>query len=205
MQGYIINITPQKNEDIIVNILTPNKIKKLYRFYGARHSIIQLGKKIDFEAESNGVFMPKLRNITGLNFPWEKDINRLNIWQHYLQLLHKHFYDIEHLDLAYYNMLEHGANKLHQQNPIRVILEMYVALLNFEGRIPNLSQCFICNQDLPQNIALARAFLPAHTQCIHSPYVFEKQLVSNFFTQKTTLLFNDAQIQSLWQILTQGI
>ncbi|MCE3037453.1 recombination protein RecO [Helicobacter sp. faydin-H20] len=204
MQGYIINITPQKNEDIITTILTPTKIKKLYRFYGAKHSIIQLGKKIDFEVEYNGVFLPKLRNITGLNFPWERDINRLRIWQYYLQLLHKHFFDIEEIDKGYYQILDYGAGKLYHQNPIRVILEMYAMLLHLEGRVPN-SSCFICTSPLEDHIHLARAFLPAHTHCIHSPYVFNKDLILQYLHQKSTIFLNDTQIQHLWQILIQGI
>ncbi len=50
MQGYIIHITRVKDEDLIVTILTQNVIKTTYRFYGARHSSVHLGYKIDFES-----------------------------------------------------------------------------------------------------------------------------------------------------------
>lgn len=51
MQGYILSMQKTRNEDMIVKILTPMYIKTLYRFYGTRHSIINIGRKIDFEEE----------------------------------------------------------------------------------------------------------------------------------------------------------
>ena len=49
MQGYIIDIKPVKDDDLIVSILTENELLTTYRFYGARHSNINIGYKIDFE------------------------------------------------------------------------------------------------------------------------------------------------------------
>lgn len=53
MQGYIIDIKTVKDDDLIVSILTENHVYTTYRFYGARHSNINVGYKIDFELESN--------------------------------------------------------------------------------------------------------------------------------------------------------
>lgn len=205
MQGYIIHITPQKNEDIILSILTLQKIKKLYRFYGARHSILQLGKKIDFEVENNGIFMSKLRNITALNFLWERDLQRLQIWQRYIQLLFKHFEGIEEIDNFYFNMLEVGSAKLTLQNPYRVILEMYATLLKYEGRIPSFDTCFLCNHPLHQQITLTRSYLPTHTNCIPSTNIFPRDKIQYFLTQCSTIYLEDKEIYHLWQILLQGI
>lgn len=205
MQGYIIHITPQKNEDIILSILTPQKIKKLYRFYGARHSILQLGKKIDFEVENNGIFMPKLRNITALNFSWERDLQRLQIWQRYIQLLFKHFEGIEAIDNFYFNMLETGSAKLTLQNPYRVVLEMYASLLKYEGRIPSFDMCLLCAHPLQEQIALTRSFLPTHTNCIPSTNNFLIKNIQYFLTQCSTIYLEDKEIHHLWQILLQGI
>ena len=49
MQGYIIDIKPVKDDDLIVSILTENELLTTYRFYGARHSNINIGYKIELE------------------------------------------------------------------------------------------------------------------------------------------------------------
>lgn len=53
MQGYIIDIKNVKEDDLIVTVLAQEAIYTTYRFYGARHSTINIGYKIDFELESN--------------------------------------------------------------------------------------------------------------------------------------------------------
>ena len=52
MQGYIIDIKPVKDDDLIVTILAENELLTAYRFYGARHQTINIGYKIDFELEN---------------------------------------------------------------------------------------------------------------------------------------------------------
>ena len=42
MQGYIIDIKPVKDDDLIVSILTEHEVLTTYRFYGARHSNINI-------------------------------------------------------------------------------------------------------------------------------------------------------------------
>ena len=205
MQGYIIHIVPQKNEDIIVYILTSHKIKKLYRFYGARHSTIQLGKKIDFETEQNGVFLPKLRNITPINFKFEQNLERLYIWQRYSQLLHRHFLDIQDIDSFYFDCLDFGASKINYQNPMRVIIEMYIKLLNHEGRIPQLSHCFICSKPLDHQISLARAFLPAHTSCLNFNHHFNLQEIISLLKTHSSIHLDDQNILKLYKIIELGI
>jgi hypothetical protein len=49
MQGYIIDLKVVKDDDLIVTLLCENELITSYRFYGARHSNINIGYKIDFE------------------------------------------------------------------------------------------------------------------------------------------------------------
>ena len=77
MQGYILHKTSIKNQDLLLRVLTPNKLIELYRFYGMRHSIIDTGRKIDFDIQHNGYFIPKMRNILQLSYPWEKEYERV--------------------------------------------------------------------------------------------------------------------------------
>lgn len=146
MQGYIIWIQKQKSEDLIIQILTPTELKTLYRFYGARHSIIHLGRKIDFTQEHNGLFMPKLRNIMHLGFSWEREAERLYIWQRFTMLLHRHLRDISIIEEEYFRIVDSGAHRLSSQNPKRVALEMYAQILQLEGRNPLSQRCIICER-----------------------------------------------------------
>ncbi|MDL0081527.1 recombination protein RecO [Helicobacter sp. XJK30-2] len=146
MQGYILCVQKQKNEDVIVRILTQTHIATLYRFYGARHPIVHIGRKIDFTKEYNGTFMPKLRNVVHLGFAWERDVTRLYVWQHFIELLHQHLRDISSLEEQYFSILDSSAKRLASQNPKRVVLEAYAQILHLEGRIPPLSHCLICDQ-----------------------------------------------------------
>ena len=63
MQGYIIDIKPVKDDDLIVAILTEHEVLTTYRFYGARHSNINLGYKIDFELENTRANIPRLKDV----------------------------------------------------------------------------------------------------------------------------------------------
>ena len=42
MQGFIVNLNKVKEEDLIVTIVSRNSLDTLYRFYGARHGVINL-------------------------------------------------------------------------------------------------------------------------------------------------------------------
>jgi len=49
VRGFIINIRKAKNEDVIVTVLSNSNVNFYWRFFGARHSILQIGNLIDFE------------------------------------------------------------------------------------------------------------------------------------------------------------
>ncbi|WP_457594322.1 recombination protein RecO [Hydrogenimonas sp.] len=204
MQGYILDIKKAKNEDCIVSLLTPEKIKTLYRFYGARHPIVTTGYKIDFEAEIDSIqFMPKLRNITHLGYPWLSDIERLRVWQNFILLLYRHLKDVELPGPFYFEMLEHYASIWHLQNPKRSAVEAYLRLLEHEGRLHLPDSCFACGRKLEERIALIRAYLPAHPGCVIAPK-FEAKKVRKAMKSLSTIELDDEEVESLWLTLNEG-
>ena len=98
MQGYILKITKVKEEDCIVDILTRESLVKAYRFYGARHSNITQGYKIDFELISSMNFLPQLRGALHLGFEWLTQREKLLFWQQFIRLFHAHLKDAEFID-----------------------------------------------------------------------------------------------------------
>ena len=206
LQGFISGITKLKNEDIIVQIITQNKFLSLYRFYGLRHSIISIGRKIDFDIEYNGQFIPKLRNIMQLGFIWESDYTRLYYWQQFLKLLNAHLRDTEEISDFYFNLLNNGALFLNKQNPARVLIEMYVKLLHFEGRLNVDSNCFICGEELSYKIAVVRGFLCAHHSCIpNNIQVIDKDVFLEFIGIGKSTFLRDNEVEYLLKSLLLGI
>ena len=204
MQGFILNITRAKNEDLIVNILTQNHIFTLYRFYGARHSILNLGYKIDFEIEySQKAYLPRLRNITHLGYKWLLNNQKVLIWQQFIQKLYQHLKDLNEVEDIYFNILNESASIWEKQNPKRVAIESYVKILEIEGRLHKDHKCFICNKKIEKNLSLARGFLPAHSECANFG-IFPKKGIEFLFEKKKTLFLEDSHIENLWNILMQG-
>ncbi len=207
MQGYILQMQKTRTEDMIVKILTQNDIKTLYRFYGARHSIINIGRKIDFEEQTQLGFLPKLKHIVHLGYKWESQQQRYYVWQHFIKLLYRHLVDVYEVDSFYFELLNSGASKLTLQNPKRVVLEMYATLLQHEGRafavLENQMQCFVCQQDLKERVALGRAFLFAHRECIGGR-IFELDRIIAFLQTQSTILLEDDEVDYLWEILGLG-
>lgn len=233
MQGYIIWTQSQKNEDLIVRVLTSDEIKTLYRFYGARHSIVHIGRKIDFIQESNGVFMPKLRQVLHVGFKWERDVARVYVWQRFMELLHYHLRDIFALDARYMEILDEGAKRLEVQNPKRVALEMYAKILHHEGRNPLTMRCLICEQyldkeplpsaldsdmlesksleskaaesiDKNMEIAILRGFLSAHKVCASGQILTYAKLES-YLSNASTIELSDDEVERAYQVLLLGM
>lgn len=205
MQGYILNINRVKDEDLIVTLLTQNRLITLYRFYGARHGHINLGYKLDFEAINSGSStISMLRNALHLGDKWMVNPKRFFIWQHFLKLLFQHLKDIEELDSFYFDLLDEMNKKFEKQNPVRVVVESYIALLSYEGRLHDDFICIFCENVIRQNLVLTRSFLPAHYECIFGTVLDIKKIKELFLTH-STINFSDDEVSVLWKILQEGI
>lgn len=203
MQGFILKLTKVKDEDCIVEIITPKQIVKCYRFYGARHPVITQGYKLDFELENNINFLPRLTNTLHLGFSWLLNRDRLLHWQQFMRLFYEHLKDVENIDKFYFDIIEECAIKFGKQNPKRVIIEAYVKLLEHEGRLHTRQFCFICDEIIENKVSLARSFLPAHEQCINKK-AFELKDIDEFFSTKKSTNLNDEKISRLYHIVLEG-
>lgn len=206
MQGFILKKTPIKNQDLLLSVLTPTKIIELYRFYGMRHSIIDVGRKIDFDTQSNGFFIPKIRNILQLSYPWEREYERVYVWKQFIALLHTHLKEVDEIEDFYFELLNWGAHILSKQHPMRVAIEMGVKLLLHEGRNTRHSEnkCFVCEKDLGERIALGRAFLFAHPHCIASS-IFQKEQIQTLLSNGSSMHLSDEKIEQIWSVFIQGL
>ncbi len=204
MQGYILNINRVKDEDLIVTILTPNKIKTLYRFYGARHSTIQLGYQIDFASiSSNNSSIAQLREVLHLSHSWLHNNRKFFIWQQFIKLLFTHLKDVQELDKFYFSLLEKMNHKLEKQNPKRVVVESYLEILNHEGRVHNDFICFICEEEIEEKTTLARSLLPTHPCCVIGKQLDTKK-VKKLFETSSTLFIEDGEVDYIWRIIQGG-
>ncbi|BAF70311.1 recombination protein RecO [Nitratiruptor sp. SB155-2] len=204
MQGFILNITKVKSEDLIVKVLTRSKIYTLYRFYGARHSTINLGYKVDFEIEQDLGYLPKMRHITHLGTPWLKSMQTTLLWQKFIKLLHTHLFDIEAIDSFYYDLLCDTSKYLEKQNPKRALIENYLRLLHFEGRLHTEPICFVCETKIEKDPVLVRAFLQAHSECIPKRS-FDQKKIEHLFTHCDTQFFEEDEIEALWSLIEEGL
>ncbi len=193
-----------RDEDLIVKILSENSIEDYYRFYGARHSIIQLGYLIDFEKETSSFYLPRLRRVSHIPFPWLFQKNKLFWWQNFITLLKPHFKDISKLDTFYFQLLLESAKKWEKQNPKRVIIESIIKMLAFEGILPNINQCFICHQKIENKIAFIPPLKAVHPECCNMN-AYKTSQVIELFNNFSTLFFEDSEIEALYPIIVKAI
>jgi hypothetical protein len=205
MQGYIININKVKDEDLIVSILTQNNFYTTYRFYGARHSTIHVGFKIDFELESNlKSNIPRLKDVLQIGYPWIQNNTKLYCWQRYLKLFYPHLKDVDDIDSFYFELLDDLAHKITKQNPKRAIIENYIKLCEHEGRLHTDFECLLCEQIIESKISIVRGFLPTHPKCSYSR-AFHLTQVQELFEQKSLLNFSNDEVEYIWSVLLQGL
>jgi len=194
-----------KNEDSIALVLTSTEVRTYYRFFGARHSILQLGNLVDFEVEGEGSsFLPRLRSLSHMGFPWLHDKNKLLMWHNFIKKFEPHLKDTEELDSFYYDLLLTAAKRWDKQNPKRIVCESYISLLDYEGRLYPEENCFICEQRIEDDIALMQAFRPAHPSCIYSPALPTKKVL-DFFQTKKTVFFEDYEVDYLYEVVMKGL
>lgn len=206
MQGYILHKSIIKNQDLLLKVLTPTKVLKLYRFYGMRHSIIDMGRKIDFDIQVDGFFIPKIRNILQLSYPWEREYERVYVWKTFISMLNTHLKEVDEIEEFYFNLLNWGAHILSKQHPMRVVIEMSVKLLLYEGRNTrhHKNKCFICDGELGEKIALGRSFLFAHPRCI-SGSTFLKDKMTTLLQSGSCMHLGDEEIEKIWNVFIQGL
>ncbi len=205
MRGFIINIKKMKGEDIIVTILDNNSITDYWRFFGARHSILQIGNLVDFETqESKNGFMKNMRTLSQISFPWVFSNNHLLIWQNFITLFEPHLKDSPEINNFYFNSLLSIAKKWDKQNPKRLAIESYISLLSYEGRLYDNGFCYVCEEILDDEVGLMRAFLPAHPNCLYSHRLNKKDIFTLYNT-KSTIHLNDETIEKLYLIVQKGL
>lgn len=205
MQGFIIDVKSVKDDDLIVTIITQGHLYTTYRFYGARHSNINIGYKIDFETEQNlKSTMPRLKDVIQLGFSWILDREKLYSWQRFLKLFYPHLKDVEELDNFYFDLLDELIIKMSKQNPRRAIIESYIKLLEFEGRLHTEFICLLCDTPINKDISLVRSFHPVHAKCTYSKK-FEMKKIESLFHDKSLIMFEDEEVEYLWNLLLQGL
>lgn len=205
MQGYIINLNKVKDEDLIVTIISRDNLDTLYRFYGARHGVINLGFKIDYERESSMKSnIPRLKDVIHIGFRWINNYKLLKLWQDYTALFHKHLKDAQEIETFYFDLIDKASQEWNKQNPKRVAIESYTRLLEYEGRLHTELRCYLCNQMIKEEISLIRAFLPTHKECTHTMSISQKGF-EELFLNKSTLFLNDKEIDRLWYVLLEGL
>ncbi len=205
MKGFVVALRRAKNEDSIAIVLAEHSIRSYYRFFGARHSILQLGHLIDFEVEGeDSRFMPRLRNLSHMGFSWLRERNRLMLWQQFIKLFEPHLRDTQELESFYFDLLLEAAKKWDKQNPKRLICESYLKLLHHEGRQSPVTHCYICENALQEDISLMAAFKPAHPECIYSAAI-EKSKVESFLNSGKTLHLDDAEVDQIYLVVMKGL
>lgn len=205
MQGYIINLNKVKDEDLIVTILSKENLETLYRFYGARHGSINIGFKIDYEIEpSSKSTIGRLKDVIHIGYPWINDYNLLHLWQKFLTLFYKHLIDAEDIGMFYFEIINAASMQWHKQNPKRVAIEVYVKMLEHEGRLHKELYCFLCSKRIEGDVSLIRAFLPTHYDCAHTLGI-NKESLMELYENKSTLFLSDKEVDRMWNIILEGL
>ncbi len=205
MKGYVINLNKVKDEDLIVTILTKENLDTLYRFYGARHSTLNIGFKIDYEIDpSSKSTISRLKDVIHIGFKWINNHELLHLWQKFTTLFYKHLKDAEELGDFYFNLVDNASHEWDKQNPKRVAVEAYVKLLEHEGRLHSELQCFLCSQVIQGDVSLIRAYLPTHGRCTHTLEINRTGMIE-LFKNKSTLFLSDAEVNRLWDVLLEGL
>ncbi len=200
----MLGIKKVKSEDLLVTVLTESKIKKLYRFYGVRHSAINLGFKIDFVAEpvvNKEIF--RLKDLMHLGFGWMHETPRLLIWQNFMTILATHLQDASEIDPFYYELLCDYADIFGQSNPKRLAIEAFAKILKFEGSGSRHDYCFVCDRATSQNVTIGKSLMVAHPECARG-YVFAKDAAVELLEASRSIYFENDEIDTIYEIIQKG-
>jgi len=102
--------------------------------------------------------------------------------------LYAHLKNVGEVDSFYFNLLEKTSKYLYKQNAKRAILDSYLKILDFEGRLHIQDICFICEEKIDGSFALNRALLPSHTSCTNARY-FNKDKATTMLNLKTKPIY----------------
>jgi len=205
MQGFILSVKDAKNEDAVAIVLTKTEIRSYYRFFGKRHSILQAGNLVNFEVEGEKTqFLPRLRRLSRLDFPWMMDKEKMKLWQEFLQQLLPHLQNREMIEDFYYQMLLLASKHWEKQNNKRIICESYISLLAHENRLSFSNTCFICQDELQEEVSVMQGFKLAHPHCIHNPALPTQKILACFKSKKTIFL-EDKEVDILFDVFMKGL
>lgn len=205
MQGFIISLNRARDEDLVVTILSNRGLDTVYRFYGARHGMINLGFKIDFEViTSVRSTIGQLRDVLHIGYPWLTDHHKLRTWQQFTALFYPHLKEAEDTGDFYFELLDSAAEAWAKQNPKRVAVESYVRLLEHEGRLHKELHCFFCDKPITKEVSLIRSYLPAHPNCAHTLSIAQDGL-KELFENRSSLFLSDKEVERLWLVLLEGL
>ena len=199
MQGFVIKNIRARSEDALLFVLTPEALHKAYRFYGARHPLVNPGSKIDFELERCSIYLPRLRSISSLAPSFAK-IEQITAWQSFLELLYAHLNGVSELSSFYFSLLERLQTRLFSQNPKRACIDAYASLLAHEGRL-GLFSCACCSKPLRHACSLGAQFAPS---CCQMGMSFELALLEDFFASFNSSLLDDEQVNELYLLMLRG-
>jgi len=158
---------------------------------------------VNFKLEQNGSYLPRLRDLMHIGFDWQLDRQRLYIWQQYIKLFYPHLKDTTYLGSFYYELLHEGAKKFSKQNPKRVVIESYIKLLRYEGRLHLERSCYICHQPIGELMSLIRAFLPVHKGCAFGSEL-QSDKVYEMLQSGKTIRLDDDEVEYLYEIVLKG-
>ncbi|MDH4944046.1 recombination protein RecO [Sulfurimonas sp. C5] len=205
MQGFIINLNRVKEEDLIVTIISKTSLDTLYRFYGSRHGTINIGFKIDYEKEESAKStISRLKDVIHIGYKWINNPNKLRLWQQFIILFNQHLKEAEELSPFYFDLLEEASKQWDKQNPKRIAIELYMKLLEYEGRLHHDQICFLCANKIDDNPSIIRAFLPTHFHCNKTMTINNKGL-QELYKNKSSLFLNDKEVERLWNVLLEGL
>jgi hypothetical protein len=205
VKGFIVNLNRVKEEDLIVTILSKGNLETLYRFYGARHGVINLGFLIDYEIEPSAKStIGRLKDVIHIGYKWINNHEKLRLWQDFSALFYKHLKEAEDIGDFYFELLYEASQNWAKQNPKRIAIEAYVKLLEHEGRLHKEMYCFLCSRKIEQKISLLRAYLPTHEACSHT-FSINRQGLYELYEKKSSLFLDDKEVERLWKILLEGL
>lgn len=201
MLGYILDIKRSREEDLIVTVLTKDSLKVLYRFYGARHSIILMGHKIDFEEELSDTYLPRMRHIMHINFPWIYNKDTLFAWQKFI----KHYFialkGVSNIPSFYFDTLESISKNINHQCYKRAMVEHFISIKKFEGLMPEHLSCASCHEDINDIFIINRQCVPYHNECSPGFVTFDANEVRDLFEKQNSFSTSDDSIDRLYNFI----